>query len=453
MNLHRSSREGAGMVANLLFLLGILVLLQYLSYRHPHEWDLTKNKRFSLAELSLKELSSLRANLELWAFVESSDSETRDLLHQYEIASPRLKVHYVDPRSEPEKAREFGVNSPPPVIVIRYGKQEEQVTEPNEERITNALNRLTKGSARTIYFLQGHDELDFSSPGDFGYSLLRSELLKENFIVKSFSPFKGEDIPMDTSALIVLNPRHGFLPKEKTTFQKYLSHGGRVLFLAGMDTSKEWIDFLKSYGIQIEDDLVVDPAIRVYGAGFGILATVTMLPHPITAPFSGLKPSPILFPLARGITLEKLLPKGMTVTPLVTTSPFGEAIPIKVEEHKITPLSKTPIRKGAIPIACVTAQNSDKEKGGRLVVFGSSLFADNQWFNNQATSNKDLVLNAISWLAESESTIAIHPKSTETPAFLLDQVSIIRLLLLSLIAIPGLGIVLGIATWLRRRHL
>ena len=47
-------------------------------------------------------------------------------------------------------------------------------------------------------------------------------------------------------------------------------------------------------------------------------------------------------------------------------------------------------------------------KGGRLVVFGDSDFATNQYFDYQG--NGDLALNALSWLAEDESLISIRPR-------------------------------------------
>lgn len=453
MKLGKGAKEGTGAFTNVILVLGILILLQYLSTRHPHEWDFTKDKKFSLSPLSTQLVSELKNTLEFWAFVQPEDRRTRDLLHEYQTASAKIKVQFVDPRSQPAKAREMGVNSPPPLIVAKVGKQEEQITQPDEEKITNAIHRLTSGESRVVYFLTGHGEPDTDSSAPNGYSRLKEELGGENFTVKSLALFKEKTIPADASALILINPKYPFLGQEEKELEAYLEKGGHLLFLCGMDASKSSVNLVKKYGIQIGENLVIDRAISVLGGGAGFLATNFFSPHPITEPFLKTKVSPpILLQMVRSAAGMVPPPSGIKISPLLTTSPLGKAFPVRIAGEKLTITSKQPSQTGIIPVASAVTLRMNKQKAGRLVVVGSNSFADNQLFST-SPSNKDFVLNAISWLSENENTISIHPKSSINPPFLLDQHAIFRLFLLSLVGLPGMGIILGVSTWLRRRHL
>lgn len=445
MKFRRATKERTGAFLNLLFVLGILILLQYLSYHHPHEWDMTQNKQFSLSPLSTQLLAGLKSPLELWIVSFPEDQQTRDLTHQYQIASSKVTTHFVDPRSEPAKARELGVTSPPPLVIVKYAKAQEQIAQPDEEKLTNAILRLTSGKTRTVYFLAGHGEPDPASANATGYSRLKDAMEGEGFTVRTLSLFKEAGIPNDASAVVEINPKYPPLPKEKNRLKAYVLSGGRLLFLCSMDMSKEWIDFLGSFGLRIGNNLVVDSAISVVGGGPEFLATNAFAPHPITDPFrQGGVPPPILLPLTRSVSAAASLPKNTNIVPLILTSPMGKAFSVKLVGQKIIPESKKPSQTGPIPVA----EALESGKLGRIIVVGSSMFASNQWFSSSA--NKDFVLNAISWLSESLNSISIHPKSSLPSPFLLDRSGIIRLFLLSLVILPSFGIIAGIASWLRR---
>jgi len=454
MKISRAAKEGTGTATNLLFLLGIFALIQLISLAHPKEWDFTKNKRYSLSPLSVTELNTLKSDLNLWVFVEPSDQQTRDLIHQYAMASPRVKLHFVDPRSEPAKAREFGVNSAPPVIVALLNGHEEQVSPPDEEKITNAIYRLNAGVVRTVYFSSGHGEPDIQLSDPTGYSRLREVLSGENFTVKTLEGFKGQKIPEDADALIVIDPHYAPRPVEIKALANYIKRGGHLFFLYGMDTAKEWTALLHRFGFDIGQNIVVDPAIPVFGSGGEFLATNSFNPHPITDPFIGTtKVPPILLPLSRSIASIKILPKNITITPVINTSTLGRAFNVAIQGKKIVPKSKTPSEKGVIPVASVATIDLKNGKTGRIAVIGSSVFANNQWFNSSSFTNKDFLLNTVGWLTESQNTIAVHPKSAEYPPYFLDPQTRVRLTLMSMVFLPGFGVLFGLTTWVKRRNL
>jgi ABC-type uncharacterized transport system involved in gliding motility auxiliary subunit len=93
---------------------------------------------------------------------------------------------------------------------------------------------------------------------------------------------------------------------------------------------------------------------------------------------------------------------------------------------------------------------SPKPAKARIVVFGSSSFAANNYVG--AFGNRDLFLNTVSWLAEEEDLISIRPREVKsTPIFLTaPQIAIFRWVPMGLI--PLVIAVVGSAVWVQRRR-
>ncbi|HYB90201.1 MAG TPA: hypothetical protein VEC38_04055, partial [Candidatus Binataceae bacterium] len=85
----------------------------------------------------------------------------------------------------------------------------------------------------------------------------------------------------------------------------------------------------------------------------------------------------------------------------------------------------------------------------RLVVFGSTEFGENE--NITSFFNRDFFVNSADWLAGEENQISIRPRSLRASRFRLtiDQFSVI--FALSLLLLPELVIIAGVAVWWERR--
>ena len=85
----------------------------------------------------------------------------------------------------------------------------------------------------------------------------------------------------------------------------------------------------------------------------------------------------------------------------------------------------------------------------RVVVMGDSDFAAN--FGIGIQGNKDLFMNAMSWLSQQEGLIAVRARAPEDRRLTMtaDQVQMVAIL--SIFLIPAAIFGLGVYTWWRRR--
>jgi ABC-type uncharacterized transport system involved in gliding motility auxiliary subunit len=85
-----------------------------------------------------------------------------------------------------------------------------------------------------------------------------------------------------------------------------------------------------------------------------------------------------------------------------------------------------------------------------MVVFGSTDFINNQHITN--FFNRDFFVNSADWLAGEENSISIRPRSLRASRFRLtvDQFSIV--FAFSVLLLPEMLLILGIAVWWERRN-
>jgi ABC-type uncharacterized transport system involved in gliding motility auxiliary subunit len=200
--------------------------------------------------------------------------------------------------------------------------------------------------------------------------------------------------------------------------------------------------FLETYGVVLEDDLVVEPNPigRLFGIGPEVPIVQQYPQHPITRDLRGVS---TLFPLTRSI--KPKTPAGrFAVQTLAETSgqSWGETDRAALDRGQAKPDPQD--AKG--PLAVAVVATADK---ARLVVYGTSNLASNQFLNLQG--NRDLFLNTVSWLAEQEDLISIRPKDTKQTPVMLTARQGQAAFLLPVVVLPGLALLAGILVFARRR--
>ena len=452
----RSTKYGANVLVGSAVFLAVLGLLNYLSTRHNHRFDLTEQGVFSLSTQSINVVKNLQDDLQVQAFVEGGvNPELRDLLDSYKYASPKVKYELVDPDKQPEMAEKYKVTNYN-TVRFEYGKESTSITQPTEENITNAIIKVTRTTHKTVCFVEGHGEPDIDdAQGPSGYASVKDGLANENYEVKKILLASMAAVPDDCSMVIVGGPQKPYLDNELSALGKFLDGGGHAVFLLAPRTGSELQPLLAKWGVKLDDDVVVDEVVRLFqGPSLGLNPLVnTYAPsHEITRGFKQLT----IFPMTRSVRSDAAGKKGLQVTELAKTSPqsWGETDLTTLFDKGEASLDPNADVKGPAPVAVVVTADlkqmgGDKDGTTRLAVFGSAGFAGNKEMGG-TYFNRDLLMNTMDWVVGQADLVSIRPRGVRASRaqFTPDQQLVI--FYLSVLVMPELLLIAGIAVWWRR---
>ena len=456
----RSARFGTNAIVMIIIVIGILSIINFVTHRFSWRADLTAAKQFSLATQTKKVLQHLKDDVRVIGFYKTGEEfRLQELLTEYSHYSPRLKFEFIDPDKKPGIAKGYGINAYGQ-IVVEYGGNSEKISKSTEEDITNAIIKVTREEQKKIYFLSGHGEKDYEGAEQSGYNTAKKAIEDENYLIDKVLLAEQENVPDDCSVLIVAGPKSDMFAHEQKMVNDYLKKGGKAMFLLDPDAKSGYGTFLKEWGIEVGNDLVVDASGigRLFGAGPTIPIISQYESHEITKDFNVMT----FFPEARSITPSDESKTGLTVKSLAKTSPrsWGETSSIAGMEKIV--YDDGVDRKGPISIVALAekdAENQPKNKDElgiglgkvktRIVVFGDSDFASNSYFNVQG--NGDFFMNALSWLAEEEDLISVRPRDPEDRRVNLTQKQSRVILYVGVIFLPVAIFALGIGVYVRRK--
>lgn len=451
----RSTRYGASAVLASVFFVGILVSLNYLSTRYHRRFDLTEAGVFSLSPQSAQVVKNLEHDLLLQGFVEGGiNPELKELFDSYRYASPKVSVEMIDPERQPDLAQKYQIASFN-TVRIQYGDSTATVTQPSEETITNAIIKASRAAQQTVCIVEGHGEPDSADIEDpRGYAQARKALENENYQVKTLLLFSLEKVPDDCSALVVAGPAKPFQPQEMASIDQYLRRGGRAFFLLAPRQAAEFPSMLARWGVKLGDDIVVDQVVRLFqGPSLGLEPLVNTYDptHEITRDLK----QRTIFPMSRSVQADATATKGTRVTELVKTSAssWAESDVSGIFERQEATLDNAD-KKGPVSLGVAVAANlkdvgADKDGEARLVVFGSSEFANNRNFEG-SFYNRDLFLNAVGWLVGQSDLLSIRPRDMKASRVRFSQQEGTVIFYLSVLLIPEALLIAGLAVWWRR---
>jgi ABC-type uncharacterized transport system involved in gliding motility auxiliary subunit len=447
----RTTRYGLNTALMVLMLVGIIGFVEAVSYRHNARLDLTENRRHSLSPQTVQLLKGLKADVNAVAFFRSDQPGKRvaeDLFKQYaRYAGGKFAWRVVDPDREPGLARRYGVESYG-TVVLETKERSEKVTDAEEEKLTNGLVKLTRQGKRTVYVVQGHGEHELTNTDRPGFSEAKTAMERANYEVKPLVTARAAQIPDDAAVVILAGPRTELLVPELAALDNYVKKGGKLLVMADPvilsgSPADPLKGYLQQYGFELGNDLIIElnPIGRMFGIGPEVPIIQQYEPHAITRDMGGIS---TLFPVTRSVQPAKTPPQGTNVQPLAKTTAdsWAETNRAELQQGQVKPDADE--ARGPQPGAAVAT----REKA-RIVVYGTSSFAANQFVNLQG--NRDFFLNTVSWLAEEEDQISIRPRETrQAPVFLTSQQAQ-AVFLLPVVVLPGIVLVGGIAAFVRRR--
>jgi ABC-type uncharacterized transport system involved in gliding motility auxiliary subunit len=479
----RTTRAGTTTIG-IILAVAVFAGVNYLAARHWARGDWTRTKIYSLSETSKKVVRGLTQPVRVTVFMSRGDrlfAPVTELVNRYRALSPKVEVEFVDPRREVVRAdalsREFGLRDG--TVLFRSGDKKKYVEHDKladfdyanagfggsaevkafkgEEAFTAAILEVTENKVTKVYFTTGHGEPGLDSPErGKGFSQAKEMLTRDNVTALPWESAKGV-VPADASVIVVAGPKTALLDQEVALLSGYAAKGGRVLVLAdpvlpgpGAPPADLGLQpFLSPYGLQLDNDIVIDPANAVPLVGPETAIANRFGTHPVVRSLSA-EGLPVLFPIARSVSKTEKPPQEYSQTMLIETTAegWGETDLVHLEAVQKDAKDKS----GPVTLAMAVSPADEKKAGERpvrLVVIGNSRFATNGNLGNAGNAN--LFLNAIHWLAGQEKLVGIAPKTPEQASLSLTQSQVNRLGLFSMFGLPILAIILGVWVWYRRR--
>ncbi|WP_319417486.1 GldG family protein [Marispirochaeta aestuarii] len=429
-----------------LLLLAILVIVQVLSYRFTLRSDLTDRKLYSLSEKSLNVLRELDGSpLKATAFFLTDDynrESTRDLLDQYRQSYTGFEFELVDPSKNPRLVEKYEVGSNG-TIVLEYQGRETKVVSQEEESITNAIHRLAVDSTSVLYFLSGHGE---KTPEE-GFRELAGALQDEHYETRELLLLREDSIPDDADAIVIAGLREALSDHEIGLITEYFETGGNILFMADPYRRTGLEEYLAENGILLGIDTIVDERSQVMGGDYLFPIVSDYGRHSITESIDLIT----FFPIARSITVAEEKPEETEISVLARTGAdtwaemdyeaLGEG------QTRFDPELDVP---GPLTLGvALSREDSDGKGGGRMVIYGDSDFADDDYID--VSGNKDLIMNTFAWLTSDPSLIGIRSRDPSHTPIILTEGQTRAVFWLLIVLLPAMALIAGAGVWLVSR--
>lgn len=263
-----------------LITIAILLLVNIIGNQFYHRFDLTKDKRFTLSEVSLNIIKQVQNPLSIKIYLQGDlpaefkrlQNETQDLLEEFQARNKNIIFDFVDPLANEEESmdniKELYMKglTPVSITVDDKGKQSQAMVFPwaiavynNKEvnipllknimgasttekvigsvqhleySIADAINKITKEKQKKIAVIKGNGELQDIYIAKF---LMQ---VRESYHI---GPFTLDSVAKNPTAslealekydlAIIAKPTEAFSDEEKQVLDQFILNGGKTLWL------------------------------------------------------------------------------------------------------------------------------------------------------------------------------------------------------------------------------
>ncbi|MBN2135575.1 MAG: GldG family protein [Acidobacteria bacterium] len=506
----KQTRYALSFVLTLLITAGICIFVYLISLNNDSQIDTTPNKKFSLSPQTIQILENLKTDVTVYGFYGTYEDRFTlsrqgmdDILEQYTLYGNKFRYRLYNINKEPDIAQKYKISIPGQMIVTSMngkgtdGKPEEKtelVAEISEEKITNAIIRVSREKAKKIYFLTGHGEHELISQQAAGLALLDLYLKNQLFETLPLNLSLADGIiPTDCDLLIIAGLKADLFPKEWKGILDYIKRGGNVLLLINPGYVDKSVKYFETLGVKIGRNIIVLDNLSQLNYMLGNMYSVVTTNYGDTEITKGFN-FQTFFPTARTVEPVEKMPDGITANNLVSseaschtekvevqpysnqmirsgvsekTGPVPIGVMLEINTDKWTP----PVVKldkqitGAIPTENIDEQekrneapetdnfSGSKSPEAKLIIIGDSDFIINNHFA-EVKGNVDFALNTIAWLTDEGDLISIRPNPNEGTLVVLSEKAKSDLFWIPVIIIPVLILMLGgsVRHFRKKRH-
>ena len=441
------------------WLFALLLLLAagaigYLSTRYTHEADWTANGRTSLSAESRAVLAQLNGPVEIVSYANPQGDLRQTVagfLQRYQSVKPDFSLRFVDPQLDPAKMRELGITVDG-ALILHYQDREQRLDELSERSLTNALERLIRGSDRIVAFVTGDGERRADGQANADLSTFMAQLEGRGMRAVPLNFAQVTNVPQHTDLVVLASPTLPLPPGAVQALVGYVQNGGNLLWLTEpMNDDLGLKPLADALGVRVLPGVLVDGS----GAALGLHdpRLITLGDYPAQA-------------ITRGFMLTTLFPQvsalaQMTQGNWAIKSFLRSSAQSWTEFHPIDNAKPSGIRfddaagelKGPLDFGFALSRLSpspDKSEQ-RAVVIGDGDFLSNTFLGNGG--NRALGERVFDWLLGDDKLVDLPPRGAPDRLLQISQSGLNALSFGFLIVLPLLLLLFGgVIVWRRRRH-
>ncbi len=424
----------------------VSVLLYIVGLSHPLISDTTGNKRYSLAPQTLQVLDSIEEGLkvrntlvdslgfntiaadhvQVYAFYQRLDP-ARDvmdtLLKSCALRTDKFKYSILDPETELEKVKHYGVNVSR-TVVVEIGDRFTTILQPQESGFISTVYRMIAMRQPILYFLGGHGQHRMDSDERPGYSSLNQILYEQGYLVKPLILAEAGEVPSDADVVVIAGPRVQPLVQDMEQLDAFMARGGGVVALFDPPTPSRWAEWSRKWGVWLSNTVIVE--VDGQGSQFGMgIRTVAITNsygnHEVTRSMQGVT---TLFPMTQAVhsaANEDSLIEGGSILASSELS-WAERDSNTMFSGNCT-FDKDVDMLG--PLAIGVANNilhpteGPEQVISKMLILGNSEFLTNA--NVNLAGNRDLMLNMFSWMTGDDTLIQLRGRDPLSQPVVLDE--------------------------------
>ena len=449
-----------------------LAALAVFSARRSGRLDVTHDRRHSLQPATLALLESMPEGAEpvdmlaitsaivAGGRADEAEAQVGPLLQVFARSSGRVRARVLLAEHEPALVDQLAIDHVPVVLLswqpptppggAKPPRRERRTLVATEAGIASALRELIEDRKRIAYLLVGHGELRQGEQGPASAALMATTLQGLNFETRELALVGAGDVPQDADLLVVAGPQSGLLKEELAAFDRYMDRGGRFLVLDGPTRDPDDLLLLHAWlsaqwNLGPADGVVADFDVPLGADPRVLLVLPKAEDHPIASGLQRL----VQLPLTRSIRyLDRALP-GVTCTAVLRSGPQSW-LETNLED-RVPKYDEGEDLRGPLAIAwAATRRRTGDPAEARLVVFGTRMaFADQHL---AIGANMDLLRNTVDWATGREADIAARQGGSEDGTVVVaDRQG--RIIITSMLVVPAIVSLTGVAMWWRRRRL
>jgi len=434
----------------LLLFIALLVLLAWLSQRHPITIDMSSNERNSLSQETVRLLENVDAKIEVTLFITPLNERKpalEKLFKRYRQLQPNIRVQSLNPELHPDLLREHDIRFDGDVL-LEYRGRNEKISQISEANVSNAIQRLLRQGERWLVFLQGHGERNPYGEANHDYSLFATQLAGKGYTVEDLTLSQIGSIPDNTDVLVLASPQVALLPGEIRLLQEYIDGGGNFLWFADPEQAVDGLEMLgESLASGFVPGIIADPNSQIMGLERIDFVLIGEYPrHPITSNLNSLS----LFPKAQGIEFygdENWQRQNFLQSDIRSWNETGDIDGDVYQGDNDDEIS------GPLTIGMSLARSQQDTNGQlfeqRVVIVGDADFLANSYLGNG--SNLDIGINLINWLSHDDRLISISPRPAPDTRLELSTNEQLAIAIFFLLLLPLGLLISGLRIWLKRR--